>query len=225
MKIRIFLILLVFIPALASAAIYKKVDRNGEVTFTDIPQKGAVELDVPKAQVYNEEVRQENSLSPKTSEQNANELISDYQVRLLTPTNDEVVWPSDTGIGSLDVSIKVDPELKESNFIVYDIDGKPFYGPTRETSVNLQNIDRGTHILQVKIVNEQNKVLAETKPFTFHMKRPFTRRPKSLNPLKLQPKNFQPVIPNSPQPLQRQVQPLNAISPLNQAQPLIKNKK
>lgn len=47
MHIPSLLVCLLFVPTLAQAEIYKYVDENGEVTFTDVYKKGSKRIDMP----------------------------------------------------------------------------------------------------------------------------------------------------------------------------------
>ena len=47
MQIQSLLLCMVLVPTLAQAEIYKYVDENGEVTFTDVYKKGSKRIDMP----------------------------------------------------------------------------------------------------------------------------------------------------------------------------------
>jgi hypothetical protein len=47
MRIHILIVSLLILPSLAQAEIYKYVDENGQVTFTDVYKRGAKRLDMP----------------------------------------------------------------------------------------------------------------------------------------------------------------------------------
>ena len=64
---------------------------------------------------------------------------------------------------------EAEPELAPGNTIQFVVDGKSFGGASRNTVKTLSNVDRGTHTLSARVVNETGKTLATTPAMTFHL--------------------------------------------------------
>ena len=73
--------------------------------------------------------------------------------------------------GSLAVRVRVDPELQEGHRLQLLLDGVAQGSASRKPEFRLENIDRGTHSLQLQIVGEEGGVLFTGPASTFHLLR------------------------------------------------------
>ena len=87
---------------------------------------------------------------------------------IVSPADDMAVR---SNAGSLTVVARVDPELQEGHRLQLLLDGAPRGAPGRKPEFHLENIDRGTHSLQLQVVDDANGVLFTGPRSTFHLLR------------------------------------------------------
>lgn len=152
---------LMFSMPLDAAEVYKVVDEQGRVTFTDSPPQGS------KAEKV--EILESNRLPPAPPrpaqpENQRQSAVPDYRLAITYPPNDFHVTP---GIRDLDVEISVQPALRAGHRLELTDNGQVVPGRT------LQNIVvRGTHVLLARIVDRDSNVVAESEPIQIHVHRP-----------------------------------------------------
>ena len=74
--------------------------------------------------------------------------------------------------GDVTVSVVIEPELNTENGdrLILIMGGKKA-GDSSSKSFSLTNLDRGTHTIEVYVVNKGGKSLMESTPVSFTMKR------------------------------------------------------
>ena len=87
---------------------------------------------------------------------------------IVSPANDTAVR---NNAGNLTVRGQVSPSLESGHRVQLLLDGVPQGAPRRTLEFSLENIDRGTHHLQVRIVDSGGKVLFAGAPSTVHLLR------------------------------------------------------
>ncbi|KZK64933.1 hypothetical protein A1L58_08950 [Shewanella baltica] len=152
------LIGLVLFSMLAQATVYKWVDKDGKVHYSDEPQ--------PNAQVVELKEKTLNQIAlplPKTESNNANQAIESiqYQVNITSPAEEETVRDNN---GDFDVVATITPELKSQYLMVLKLDGNPIGQPQIGGTFKLKNIDRGEHTLVVDALTQNGKVFASSSP-------------------------------------------------------------
>lgn len=153
--------LAVFFIQSVSADVYKVVDEQGRVTYTDSPPKGL--------QAEKLELKESNSLppvaaraQPPRSQQEPEN--TDYQLRIVFPPP---AYHLNPGQRSLSVQVAVEPALSAEHRLQITDNGQPVQGTTLENIVV-----RGAHTLQARVVDARGRVLAESAPVQFFVHRP-----------------------------------------------------
>ncbi len=157
---------LLVITGMAHAAVYKWTDAEGNVQFSDKPHPGAEEIKELKPQTY-EAAPVKESESPKEAAQE--EFAGYKKVEILAPANDETIWDN---IGSISVKVGLAPDLQVAlgHKVVLSVDGNPSEGAAA-TAFTLPNMDRGTHSIQVTVVDDSGAKLSTSSTVTFHLKK------------------------------------------------------
>lgn len=170
-------ILAMVLPGHLEAAIYKTVDADGNVVFTDVPPSDdsqAVKLsdtsryaptqtddadpDAPAgAGLQEEEIDTETGPEPARY----------VSLSIATPAYDEAVRENS---GNVTVVVQPEPLLAPGHTIQLLLDGV-LIDATMDGVFALENVDRGTHTLTARIVDHSDSVLAESADSTFHMLR------------------------------------------------------
>ena len=79
--------------------------------------------------------------------------------------------------GSVSIALQLEPGLHSDHKLEIFLNGE-LVGGGSSSSVQLRNVDRGTHTVHGVIEDASGKELARTAPVTFHLHRTFiTRKP------------------------------------------------
>ena len=87
---------------------------------------------------------------------------------IVSPEDDAAVR---SNAGNLRVRVRIDPQLREGHWLRLLLDGVPQGASSRAPVFELTNIDRGTHSLQLHIVDKTDAVVYTGTPSTFHLLR------------------------------------------------------
>lgn len=159
----------VFAVVMMSAAaqtIYKWTDAAGNVHFSDKPQSGAQQIQLPPVQTFSspQEATPLPSATPPVEEAGA-----EYQsIQIVQPTNEATIR---NNLGYVPIVVEVKPELKKDDKLQLIFDGKPLGSPQANTIFALNGIDRGMHTIAVNIVDSEGNVLSESAKIIFYLHR------------------------------------------------------
>ena len=172
-KRNLLLCLLILLPQLAAAQIFRSVDEQGNVTFSDTPPSSG-----PSEQI---EVRQTNrtpapavveTLEPETAAEEGAAVA--YSVTITSPENETTIA---MGPGNFSVSAAVEPALQQGELLQLFIDGSPSGEPQAGGTWNLTNVFRGAHDLTVAVVDSKGEQLAESTAVRVYVLRPSVNSP------------------------------------------------
>lgn len=157
----------------AIAAVYKWVGPDGKTMYTDQPRPGAKEVDLPKyppAQPKPAPVAK-TAGEDKTTAKPAEPAFPGYKkVALVKPVNDETVRENS---GAVEVALELEPawDPKLGHKITVSLDGKDLPEVYTTPQFQLQNVDRGSHSLQVTVSDAKDVPLSTSNSVTFHLMR------------------------------------------------------
>jgi hypothetical protein len=188
--------LLILLLLLASfslqAELYKGVDEEGNVYFTDkeIPNAEKIPMRMPTSiQMPKPEQKVE------TTEQPAAE-TSYTEFQIIQPANDATIRDNS---GNVSVSLALTPDLNlaAGHTISVSIDGKPASKGGKSLKVRLLNIDRGSHTIKASILNKLGKTIKTSNSVTIHLKRKgLSAAPRTY----VDPENPEIIVFNGPGP-------------------------
>lgn len=155
--------------AFVAADIYKTVDKNGHVTYTDTPPPNTnakpVELKslnttpaIGAGPVYNTSVAQTDD--------------EPYSISLSAPENGKTLMPDER---SLTISANVNPALRDGDLVAFKLDGK-IITTTTETSYTLVEPARGEHSISLAVVDAKGQELAQSEAVTVMVMRPLIKQ-------------------------------------------------
>jgi len=157
--------------------VYRSVDKQGNVEFSDQPSDNAEKIEVQLSPSY--------APPPIPSEPDPDSTISNeqevktpkYKVEIVSPEYDESLWG--TG-GTASVSVNITPRLnaKRGDQVVYILDGVDVGEPGFSTHITLNNLDRGSHTLVASVIDKTGKVLKNSKSILFHIHQNSVNRPR-----------------------------------------------
>lgn len=176
---QIFILLLSLVPTLLSAGVvYKYLDKNGNVVYTDQPRPGAERVDLPEPSTYTPP-----KLPPitPTVDKAKDEAGAAYKsLTISSPKNDETIWDN---TGNVTVVYSLEPKLKSKSGhrMVVLVDGQAL-DPLKDTKVQLENVERGTHNLQARIIDADGDLLIESGQTAVHLHRQSVNFPNRAQP-------------------------------------------
>ncbi len=168
MKHLLILLLCTLLGATASAQVYRVVDENGNVTFTDRPPEDAEPVDLgptnttppPTTGLY-------PTPPPRVTDEGDG--ASGYEIAITSPA-DQTIIPR--GPGNFSVSASVSPALESGHMLQLLLDGQPRQEPQAGSSWALTNVFRGEHKVTVAVIDGDGKQLATSEPVTVYVFRP-----------------------------------------------------
>ena len=154
MRLIISLLLLAVIDFAVAETVYKTVDENGNIIFTDKPSKDAEEIKLQKLQTIKNPNPAKHNPSPKQPKQE-----SLYKTFLVSSPADGAGLRSNNG--NVSISLSLQPPLRPGHKIIITMDGKEVSNGST-SSVSLQNLDRGSHNITASVVDGDGKQMIST---------------------------------------------------------------
>lgn len=159
-------------PGIVNAEIYKGLDDEGNVIYSDKPVDNAEAITPPSLTIVDAPKLPEKDESESTEDESSNEeksaAIKYKTFRIVAPENDETIWNQP----QLVVELKLEPALSvaDGHNIWLLMDGKPLIKNSKQLSLPIGRSDRGSHTLQALIKNKKGKTLKRTSTITVHIK-------------------------------------------------------
>lgn len=163
------LLLLVSFTSLSStlhAGLYKGLDADGNVTYSDKPFDNAEKItpppitvvDAPKAKP--EEKNKVDEEKPEQTKYTA--------LRITSPTDQQTIWNEP----QLNVAVDVQPSLNTSqgHKLWLFMDGKALVKNSSSPILQIGRADRGAHKIQVQVRGKKGKILRRSKTITIYIK-------------------------------------------------------
>lgn len=172
MKLVWLTLLLLALPA--GAQVYKTVDENGRVTYTDRPSEEAEQVDIRDTNVA-PPVQARPDLGREQRERAQQPQALPYEVRLSSPAPDTHLTAEQR---DLHVSFAANQALAPGLHFLLLSNGSPIGGPTRDGNLTIPEIGRGEHRLVAVIADDYGDWLAESEPVTIYVHRPIAPPPK-----------------------------------------------
>ena len=153
-------------------AIFRTVDAQGNVTFTDQPPK------TNDTRVKSEEIKiaNPNTFQDATpyerwdpaAEEGSETTADDYTLSIVSPRNEESIRDN---AGNVVIQTRIAPELASGHVARLELDGSMTGDPVESGQVLLANVPRGTHTARLVVENEKGRRIAESAESVFHLQR------------------------------------------------------
>jgi uncharacterized protein DUF4124 len=171
--------ILMLAGAAHAATVYKWVDEQGVIHFSDQPHPQAQEVEVKQSNTY-------QGAPPATPTGSNPTIDTKPQQRtyalceLYRPENDEVFLNTST----LTAKLRLQPSLVPGDKIYLAVDGKRVMNQsTSTTDFVLNEVERGTHVLVAVVEDPEQKVICASPAVTFHVRQPSVQAPvRSVRP-------------------------------------------
>ncbi len=178
---RISVLLILLAATAVRADIYKSVNDQGEVIYSDQPTPSAKRLKLPELPTYKAPPLTDFSTS---SVPGTKPVASPYKnVKILDPQNDATIR-NNQGVVSVQVALNPPLMTKAGHKIQYYLNGEPHGTPIASTTINFSNLGRGTYTLSATVVDASGTALASATPVIFHLHRESILNPNRPHPVK-----------------------------------------
>lgn len=152
-----------------ATTVYKWVDENGVIHYSDQPHPNAQKLQVVGVQTYSGHAAAVRAPGPGESDSSAAP-PNPYKGCAIAQPLDQQNLPN---AQSVFIRIAADPVPRGGDRIYITMDGQALNGgqPTG-LSFNVTPIERGAHSVQAQIRSQDDQVLCQTPTITFYVQQP-----------------------------------------------------
>jgi hypothetical protein len=152
----------------SGTTLYRWVDADGVVHYSDQPHDGAEKIKVAKPQSYSAPPVPRAQPLPSARGAGVPASATQYtRVEFLSPASDAVYTNTD---GRVDYAVAVEPALGPGHQIWILLDGQRVDGAgPAATAGSLTGLDRGSHTLTVEIVDGVGNILANGETVNFNV--------------------------------------------------------
>jgi Domain of unknown function (DUF4124) len=160
-----------------AGTVYKWIDENGVVHYSDQPHPNAEKIQVQSAQTY--KALPANTAGGGNAPAAPAAAARTYQgCAVVQPTQEQTF----ADIDSLTVVVQTDPGLRPGDQIFVTYDGQPLNGNSATGGTfTISPLDRGAHTLQAVVRGADGAVLCQTPGVTFYVHQPSIQNP--VNPV------------------------------------------
>lgn len=135
--------------------VYKTVDEDGNVIFSDQPTQGAEQIELQELQT----IKNPNTPRLPPADTSRPKPADYYQaISIISPAAEEGYR---NNAGNLNVKLSLQPSLKPGHKIVIKLDGQEIASGSA-LSASVDNVNRGTHSLSAAVVDSSGKSLIST---------------------------------------------------------------
>jgi Domain of unknown function (DUF4124) len=163
MRIMALLVFLVALPAVATE-VYRWVDADGQVHYSDQWQPGAEKLRIQEPAVFGSSKVADSAPPAARPGQPAATGQRYESLEIASPAQEEVLWNTE---GQLRVSVRVNPSLQQGHGLRLFLDDTSQDLPAGSTEAQLKDVFRGVHTLKAQVVDKGGTVLIESQPTSF----------------------------------------------------------
>lgn len=153
--------------AAGATEVYRWVDSDGVVHYSDRPQEGAERVQLPRAQTFSAppvQTRSRAAAGDGEQESDGAAATGYQQLEIVTPGQEEVLW--NIG-GQLEVSMRLEPSLQTGDRVSLYLDDQAVEVARGSLQAQLTDVNRGVHVLRAEVRNQAGKVLIKSQPRTF----------------------------------------------------------
>lgn len=181
---RIICLLVALLPTVVVATeVYRWVDADGLVHYSDRPQEGAETIVIPEAQTFStpapQSSRSSAAASSSRSETDQEESPGYSNFEIVSPKQEEVFW--NIG-GELSVSLRARPRIQSGHTIHLIMDGREVQRLQRgRMQARLTDVFRGTHTLVAEVRDSGGKTIARSDSVQFTVQQTSIQNPNNPN--------------------------------------------
>ena len=150
------------------AELYKKVDEQGNITYSDVPSGAAKPVQPPGLSTYGTP-NQHKQTTKKPPDATKPATTNYTALAIASPANDEALRDNS---GTVTVKISLTPALdtKSGHKLALLLDQKSA-AVAQTSEVALTDVERGEHTLKVQVTDPNGRILKESAEINFQLHR------------------------------------------------------
>jgi len=145
------------------AEVYRSVDKNGNVVFTDQPSPDAELIEIDELQTIEAPSTGNFKYTPPPQKPKPNY----SSVKITSPEHDLAIRDNS---GNVTVTVATQPQLRAYDELVLILDGQEIV-LGKATAKAFEALDRGSHQLRALIRDSSGRILQSSQSVTFHLLR------------------------------------------------------
>jgi FlaG/FlaF family flagellin (archaellin) len=162
------LILIIFVSLpLYARDVYKSTNDDGVVIYSDTYQEGAERVRVIGTKSTSSPADAKGDQGQGDAQADAQGVEGYQSLEIVQPENDATVRSNE---GTVSVSLALTPTLVDGHSVKITVDGKELPGEVRSTQFTLNNLNRGNHTLETRIVDASGNVVIRSNRINFHLR-------------------------------------------------------
>jgi hypothetical protein len=171
MRTFLFTLMSVACTVAVSATVYKWVDENGVVHFSDQPHENAEKVQLKAPQTY---TAPKTPAGPSPRQAASRPGLAYQSCAISEPANDQMFMNTDT----VTAGVTVQPAVRPGDTAIVTLDGQRVPGvPAGGGQFTISPVDRGTHSIQVTVQDSSGVTVCTSPAVTFHVQQPSLQSP------------------------------------------------
>jgi len=158
-------IMIALIGSANAYTVYKKVNKDGSVQYSDKPFPGAIKVKLPPVNTQDPIIKQPD-FEPPTNQ--AQDKKVNASIDIITPNNGDSVRDN---AGNLTIMVQKQLPDKKTYLTQLLINDRPYSKPFKGTVLKVKNMDRGIIKIKVQLQNSSGNVLATSSETVVYMHR------------------------------------------------------
>ncbi len=165
-----FLVAVALLLALpAQAEVYRIVNPDGSITFTDQPQQGAEAVKLPPVSTY--PAPRVSAPVQASSGQDGESADASYSSFVVAAPAPETTIRDNQGNVSMQIRVEPALQVERGHRIQFMVDGVDQGEPSASAGVTFQNMDRGSHSLSARLIDAEGTTLMTAPAVTVFVRR------------------------------------------------------
>ena len=173
--------LILLVSAAASAVpVWRWVDENGVVHYSDRPVPGAERIELESAQSFSStRPRLVPNAAPAGAAETPREQAVDYtRIDVVSPSQQQTLW--NIG-GTLNVAVELEPPLQSGHALDVYLDGQRRNLNATSQQLTVPEVHRGVHTMQVAVIDESGNEVVRSLAVTFMVQATSIQNPNNPN--------------------------------------------
>lgn len=170
MSLRLLLIILLgILPLLVYAEnkIYRHQNPDGSVTYSDQPGPGSKEILLWSDPVVDKPSKGKLVEPAKPGKEPKLVPAKEYYKKFtISDPADGLTFHNQRKIR---ITLSIDPELREGDTLQLVLDNKDYGSPTTDQQIYLNQVERGSHTVQARIIDDKGNVIKVSKKITIYI--------------------------------------------------------
>jgi hypothetical protein len=172
MRIFLFTLMSVACTVAVSATVYKWIDENGVVHYSDQPHENAEKVQLKAPQTYSAPKTPAQSQQPRRDAAKPAQVYQSCAVS--EPANDQMFMNT----SEVTAGVSIQPAVRPGDTAIVTLDGQRVPGvPAGGGQFTISPVDRGTHSIQVTVQDSTGATVCTSPSVTFHVQQPSLQSP------------------------------------------------